>query len=365
MKISERISLVAALLFILLCQTGFAQEVIKESFMFAPGLFADRYYANRASSGSSPVVCNSDAPACSCNCNADGARLEKSPAVIFMFGGSFYTGTRDRADYIPYFHYLAENGYQVFSIDYRLGLKPMLEAIERGDFSGGEKMGKIEMLKGAVTMLQKSIDMAVEDLYKATAFVIGNAGRWGIDTSLIVTSGSSAGAITALQGEYYICNWSGVTEGNDAGVRVRPYDYMPQGFRYAGVVAFAGAILNSDGKMKWNSTPAPMMLFHGNADCNVPYGKLWTPFASFNGSEYIAEKLTEMEAPHYFYSIENATHSVAISPMKDNLPQIIGFLEEFVIGKKDYITNTYVREAGVEPLKRRIKIKDYIKANFE
>ena len=51
-----------------------------------------------------------------------------------------------------------------------------------------------------------TLAMATGDLYDATAYVCDHASAWGVDKTRIVASGSSAGAITVLMGEYGICN---------------------------------------------------------------------------------------------------------------------------------------------------------------
>ena len=56
-----------------------------------------------------------------------------------------------------------------------------------------------------------AVDMAVEDLYDATSFIVGQARAWGLDPSAVVASGSSAGAITVLQGEYERCTGSALS----------------------------------------------------------------------------------------------------------------------------------------------------------
>lgn len=88
------------------------------------------------------------------------------PCMIFVFGGGFAGGERDNKQYIPYFEFMNDHGYDVVSIDYRLGLK---------DVSGAGDMSVREM----VTLFNKSVRMAVEDLFSATLFVLGKARRVG------------------------------------------------------------------------------------------------------------------------------------------------------------------------------------------
>lgn len=327
-------------------------DIKKETYAYDGNLYLDRYYCTNFSGSQANIK-------------------EKSPVMIFMFGGAFYTGSRDRKDYIPYFHYLAEHGIQVFSIDYRLGLKPFVDKMQGNtteqDFptavNNGRSQGKLAVAKQMIGLMEKSIDMAVEDLYKATAYIISNAEKWNIDTALIMTSGSSAGAITALQAEYYLSNqFTDESAGEDE--HTLPTKYLPSGFKYGGVISFAGAILNLHSKMKWDKTPAPIMFFHGNADSNVPYNRIWTPMGCFNGSKYISKKLSKMDAPHYLYTYEEANHSIAVTPMLQNLPEILGFIEDFVYSGKKYITNTIVEQPFAPELKKRLRIKDYIKANL-
>jgi len=45
------------------------------------------------------------------------------PVMLFVFGGAFMKGERDKPYYIPYFRELAAQGITAVSIDYRLGLK--------------------------------------------------------------------------------------------------------------------------------------------------------------------------------------------------------------------------------------------------
>lgn len=65
-----------------------------------------------------------------------------------------------------------------------------------------------------------------------------------------------------MQGEYGIGNQIELTE------------KLPDDFNFAGVIAFAGAIPGTDNDLVWKRKPAPIQMFHGDADCSVPYDKL-------------------------------------------------------------------------------------------
>ena len=110
---------------------------------------------------------------------------EAQPCLIFVFGGGFKEGTRDAEIYNDYFEHFANKGFTVASIDYRLGMK-------------GEKAPSMFNNKP----IQNSIELAVEDLYTATHYLLKNAHELNIDTTQIIISGSSAGAIAVLQADY-------------------------------------------------------------------------------------------------------------------------------------------------------------------
>lgn len=287
------------------------------------------------------------------------AMSDKNPCVIFMFGGGFVGGSRDRADYIPFFNHLLQKGYAVVSIDYRLGLKKVGEqmklqakiAKEKGEEL--KKPGKTDFLYTFAGV----IDMAVEDLFSATTFICNNADKWNIDKDNIIACGSSAGAISVLHGEYNICNHTEITKA------------LPDDFRYAGIISFAGAIFSVNGDLKWENAPAPVQFFHGDADKNVPYDQLRVKILGiplkygFFGSKHIVKQLGEMKVPYYFYSVENANHSIADSPMQKNRNEVDTFLDKFVKQKQKLIINSNIQQLDKPNVNKKFGISDYLQAN--
>ncbi len=268
-------------------------------------------------------------------------RLDSSPCLVFLFGGGFTSGERDRAEYLPFFEHMARQGLTVVSIDYRLGLKRAME------------QGRLDQRRFAVAF-PASIAMAVEDLYDATAYLLGRAEEWRIDPSEIVICGSSAGAITVLQAEYGLCNGA------------VPAMRLPADFNYAGVISFAGALFVAGEEPVWGGVRpvAPMLLFHGDADSNVPYDSLRAMGAGLFGSRYIADGLTHARVPHVFYSVSGAGHEVAVGPMSENLPEIESFLEKLVFGRLPLMVDTQVRSLDRSEASRVFTLQDYIESNF-
>ncbi len=232
---------------------------------------------------------------------------KNSPCIIFVFGGGFITGKRDEEFYNTYFNTLVENKYVVVSISYRLGLK-----------------GVKRFTNFSTTPLMTAVELAVEDLYDATNWVLKNSNKIGIDTTMIILSGSSAGAMTVLQADF--------EKRNKMELALK----LPEKFQYAGVIAFAGAIVTNNGKLKYKIKPAPTMMFHGTSDKMVFYNRMYFFNRTVNGSNEIAYVFKKHNYPYYFYRVEGMGHEVAASPMEDNLKSIMWFISEYVLKQKNY-----------------------------
>lgn len=269
---------------------------------------------------------------------AEDEVTEARPCMIFAFGGGFVRGERDTDFYMNYFESLAREGIVVVSIDYRLGLK---------GFKGGGGV------RDMIDIMSRAVNVAVEDMYAATNYVIANAAAWGVDTEAIMLSGSSAGAITAIQAEWLRCNGAELAA------------VLPEGFRYAAVVACAGAIFSERGRPKFESEPAPMLLFHGTSDSNVPYKKGAIMGIGFYGSKYIAKRLDRMDAPYMFYSVEYADHRLAGTPLLDKCDLIKQFIRDYVIDDQRQRTTINVENIDAEKRKTHFTPMDYIRTNYK
>jgi dienelactone hydrolase len=275
-----------------------------------------------------------------CALVAESAR----PCLLFVFGGSFMRGRRDSPEYGDFFTYFARRGYAVVAIDYRLGLKDVAREID-------VKQGGLKLFNAFTARFDGAVAMAVEDLFDATRFVVEHADEWHVDRGRITACGSSAGAITVLQGEYERC------------ADTPRAAALPGGFRYAGVISFAGCIFSS-GKMEWKTRPAPILLFHGEADRNVPCDRIRFMRFGLYGSGRIAGQLEKMGAPYCLHTVENAEHEIATVPMHRYLAEIEMFLDRFVHGGEQLSVRTVEGIAGRPAQKKKIGLKDCLKANF-
>ena len=225
--------------------------------------------------------------------------------LMFVFGGGFIGGHRDGDWEKAYFKQLVNEGFMVASIDYRLGLK-------------GAKNLSIFNSKP----LEIAINMAVEDAISALAYLLEHANELKVNKDLIVMIGSSAGAITALQTDYALCN--GFLNSS----------MLPSDFRLAGVVSYSGAIYSHEGKVKYrNHAPAPTMLYHGMDDRLVTYKKTSFGKRGFYGTDALVKQFEKYDYPYFSRRFEGYGHSVAMGgPL--TVDDLIWFCRHYVLHKE-------------------------------
>lgn len=239
------------------------------------------------------------------------------PAIIFVFGGGFVMGERNNEAYLPWYKMLTEEGYKVIAIDYRLGLK------------GVKGMGVKQ-----VRQLDKAIHLAVEDVFSAVSFLIQNSARFDIQPDNIVLSGSSAGAITALQADWECANRTEYTK------------ELPEGFRFAGIMSFSGAIYSDKGVPKYQSAPAPTLMLHGTDDQLVPYTRIKFLNLIFAGSDVLAKAFLENGYNLNIYRFKGRGHEIA-NNMVISFPDEIRFLETNVMRKEKRIVDAMVDDPSI------------------
>ena len=249
-----------------------------------------------------------------------GADTLRKPTILFVFGGGFKEGSRQEPYQKRWFKMLCDEGYGVVAIDYRLGLKDVRSSGVNMQFAND---------------LYNAIQIAVEDLFDATAFLIDNKDQLGIDQERIVVSGASAGAITALQAEWEICNGHLIASG------------LPQGFHYAGVMAFSGSVYSREGAIKYASEPCPHFLCHGTDDKMVPYGQIALLKMRFGGTDIIAKTFAQNGYNYQVWRFKGNTHEIAASMMR-NFPEELRFLEENVVKGRKRIIDATISDPGIK-----------------
>lgn len=242
------------------------------------------------------------------------------PTILFIFGGGFVSGARNEKYLLEYYRKLTENGYKVVASDYRLGMKGFKGAGINKEF---------------IAVMENSINIAVEDLFSATCYIVEHASELGIDPDCIIAAGNSAGAITAMQGEWEISN------------STQRASVLPDGFNYAGIMSFSGAIYNRQGGPVYAQEPCPTLFFHGTADKVVKYKQLKLGKLFFGGAKPLAKAFEKNGFNYSIYRYDGNSHEVAVS-MIVTLPEQFAFIETNVLSKEKKTVDALVAEPRLD-----------------
>lgn len=229
------------------------------------------------------------------------------PLLIYVHGGGFSSGQRDSKGIAYFAKRLAQRGYAVVSVSYRLTMKELGFGCE-------------------LTAAQKkqAFDDASHDVMKAVEHLLkNNASSFNFNEQKVVLIGSSAGAEAVLNLAYI-------------------YDYGEslQGFRFAGVVSMAGALTDLEAISP--ASAIPTQLFHGTGDALIPYqtgphhycNHQDSGFLMLYGSAAIAQRLKGLGASYYLYTINGGSHSWASIPMNNCMTEIVDFLYNDIVKGK-------------------------------
>ncbi|ADY29111.1 secreted lipase/esterase [Cellulophaga lytica DSM 7489] len=238
--------------------------------------------------------------------------VTNKPLLILVHGGGFSGGKRNNPLEIKFCEDMAKRGYAVASMSYRL--------VRKGNSLGfGCNCPADQKIETFVSVSR--------DIIKATQFLIDKKGKLKFNPESIILVGSSAGAEAVL---------NTVFMKNEYTFKKLPYATI----KYAGVISFAGAIVNANYITK--NTAIPTMLFHGAKDNMVPYATAphhlceenKPGFIMLDGSYTIAEKLEKLDVAHTLVSDKDGNHNWANIPYSyTNL--IAKFITESVLEKQN------------------------------
>lgn len=271
------------------------------------------------------------------------------PILLYSFGGGWQHGSRDAMDnpLFPFYTPMAQMGYVVVAIDYRLGFAA---AQKRGELPSGDVVRQMVASKGTeqeariIEACRNACLDAVEDLFDATSFVVEHAAEWGGDASRIVLCGGSAGACNSLQAEYLVANEDTMA-----------LEHLPEGFRFSGVIPCAGAIFPGGKPLTWKHRPAPILFFHGTADPIVPYGE----GADFMGPTAIIASLPE-QTPYVLYASKDQDHVMSGLPSGYMNHAIAAFIERYAVqGEQSTLHVEEILTDRSDPLVKRYLLSGY------
>lgn len=226
-------------------------------------------------------------------------------SVLFVHGGGFTGG--DPATQATFAEGLAKMGYNIFVIKYRLYLK-----------------GKSFGCETALPEKMKAIRLAVEDTWDASTYLRKHASTLQVDTAKLFLAGSSAGAETVLNLVY--------------NPFVKKEDSTYRSFRYAGVMSFAGAVLDLN---RVYAKPAiPLLMMHGTSDPLVPYATAAHHYCNatdagwviMSGSFAIFTDMQKKNLPVTLYTYEGSGHEIS-GYMSRKFREMDQFMQNAVQGK--------------------------------
>ena len=251
----------------------------------------------------------------------------KRPVFLHVHGGGWGGGDRT-IDVNPTtcFGKMVDAGMIVASMDYPLGIAI---ARSQGKLNHVPMFGKSADVwddKVYSDIIWEAIQTSVEYLYDAASFMVNHAGEWNADVTKFIIGGGSAGAINSIMAENWLCNEKELAK-----------QHLPKGFHYAGVIGGAGAImLGINDNLTWKHTPCPIMMFHGNADEQVPFDEIVLPKGGYKfvGSKQIAKSLKEMKVPYMLYIGQQYDHVMSGTPFENYGNEMLSFIDRLVINKE-------------------------------
>ncbi|WP_421119793.1 carboxylesterase family protein [Aquihabitans daechungensis] len=180
-----------------------------------------------------------------------GDTVAKRPAIVWVHGGSFKSGSKTSSEIVDQATVFAKKGFVTVSIDYRLskGCAPFTDECIRG------------------------IEMAYHDAQAAVRFLRAKAATYQIDANRIAIAGSSAGGITAYN----------VAFGSE---KVGHSGNPGYSSKVSAAVSLSGASLTTTP----DAGEPPTMDFHGDADQVVPLSWNDTTMADARKAKLIAER---------------------------------------------------------------------------
>jgi len=232
-----------------------------------------------------------------------------NPLLIYVHGGGFANGTRDVGHKLA--RHLTEKGIACASISYTLYMEDKNFGCE-----------------GVLSEKVRAIQIAASQLWIATAYLNKYSNQFNVDTTQIFIAGSSAGAETVL----HAAHW------DREQMQYFNQTLSPE-FKYAGIIAGAGAIM--DLNLGTEENKIPTMLVHGDADKLVPYGTAahhFCPPSSSGwlmlfGSWSIAKHLQELGGSCQLITFLGGDHSFASAYFYQDQEPVADFIARVLSGE--------------------------------
>lgn len=241
---------------------------------------------------------------------------QKFPLVLMFHHGSYLLFNKTAME--EQSRILADSGFIVASIDYRLGWR----------INGG--------CEGSINTLAEAEYKAIQDANAARRHLVFYAKTYGIDTAWIFTYGMSAGGAIALN-----CSYST----DSAMLRLRPGFYEKLGglnsngnyffnnIKIKGICSHSGAVLDSN--LIQPSHIIPTICFHGTEDELVPFNTgyfLGCKKVPAFGPRCLYRRLTALNSYCVLYQKTGGKHMPYEYRTEISAPLAAGFFKQVMEG---------------------------------
>lgn len=236
--------------------------------------------------------------------------------VIIAHGGAFATGTKSDLPYVQLCVGLAQHGYVVVSIEYRLGFPQ-------------DQYGFNSAIMRAVHDSRAAIRWMRDD-------ALNGPNTYKINPNVIFFGGPSAGGITALHLAYQ--NQQSELTMNCGGQPGAEENSLEGTSNNLTVPSTVNAILCISGGIRdlsWiQNNDIPVFLAHGTIDGTVPYGSgSFGGFFPIEGCSTIAPRCTQTTTKHCFKPLYGQDHVLTDPAYVDTVAVLMSqFLSHFTCG---------------------------------
>jgi acetyl esterase/lipase len=209
-----------------------------------------------------------------------GDTAKNRPAVIWVHGGGFRTGTKVATTTVASEY--AQRGYVTVSIDYRLDPGNRCQDVQDGKITDPDE------LAAETARCERAIFAAQHDTQAVVRFVRANAAASGVNPGKIAVAGFSAGAVTALHVAYRSDDPGDVGDLDGVDSRVQA------------ALAASGCNYDPD---SIGAGDAPVFLLHAEFDQAVPFACAQSTAQRAHDAGLVAETM-------FFYG--ESTHAKAL-----------------------------------------------------
>jgi acetyl esterase/lipase len=251
------------------------------------------------------------------------------PAILFMHGGAWLSGSRADQGIRQKCVDWARRGFVVASVSYRLGW----------NCNAADLLAVCVLCQGNYYDMNTAVYRGAQDAHTAMRWLVANHKRFRIDTSALFAGGESAGSFNALHMAFWTPTYARTAFNGGPYKILGALDssglYPGLKFRIRGVINNCGAVLN-DAKLYFPKTP--VVSFHDAADCVVPYrgdrvlNCCATSFFYARGSKLIHDEQTAASVPSELHTVQGATPQHCSYPSLTMVQESSCFIKQLLCG---------------------------------